>query len=139
MAEKLHLEIYTPEGVVLDEDVDEIEGPGFNGAFGVLPQHTSYLVLLKTGVLSYRRGNEWNGVVIEPGYAVVENDSVKVIVPSIESISSINYEKELKNKDEVLEKMKGLSIDSEEFTNLESEYRRTLARIQAYERFLKKG
>ncbi len=137
MTDKLRLEVFTPEGLVLNEDVDEIEGPGFNGAFGLLPQHTPYFVLLKTGVLTYRKDNEWNGVVIDSGFAVVEENSVKVVVSSVESVDKIDYEKELRSKEKITEEMKTLSTDSQEFLNLEMAYKKILARIQAYERFAK--
>lgn len=139
MAERLLLEIYTPEGVFLKEEVDEIEGPGYTGAFGILPQHTPYFVLLKTGVLNYRKEGEWKGVVIEPGYAVVEKDTVRIIVSAVESIDSINYEEEIKAKEKISQEMKGLSIDSHQFLNLENAYKKTIARIQAYERYVRKG
>lgn len=139
MAEKLRLEVYTPEGVVLNEEVDEIEGHGFNGAFGVMPSHTPYFVLLKTGILSYRKGEERNGLIIEAGYAVVEENVVKVIVPAVDSFESINYESSLKERDKILEAMKGLSTDSQEFIELDNSFRKTSARIQAYEKFVKKG
>jgi F-type H+-transporting ATPase subunit epsilon len=138
MAEKLRLEIYTPEGLALNQEVDEIEGPGFNGAFGLLPQHTPYFVLLKTGVLSYRSGNEWKGLVVDSGYAVVEDNIVKVVVNSVEAVDNINYDEELRSKEKISEEMKVLSTDSQEFLNLEIAYRKTIARIQAYERFQKR-
>ncbi len=136
---RLHLEIYTPEGLILNEDVDEIEGPGFNGAFGLLPSHTPYFVLLKTGVLSYRKGDEWKGIVIDSGYAVLDDDIVKVVVSSVESVDTINYEEELKTKEKIAESMKSLSLDSQEFFDLELAYRKSIARLQAYERYVKKG
>lgn len=137
MIDKLHLEVFTQDGLVLNEEVDEIEGPGFNGAFGLLPQHTPYFVLLKAGVLTYRKENEWYGVVIDSGFGVVEENTVKVVVSSVESVDKINYEEELRSKEKITEEMKKYSTDSQEFLNLEIAYQKTLARIQAYERFVK--
>jgi len=138
MSEKLHLEIYTPEGIIFNKDVDEIEGPGYEGAFGILPHHTPYFVILRTGVLTYRDGDKWSGFVIESGYAVVEENNVKVIVSSVEDIDSINYNEEVNLKNKISEEMKGLSVDSDEFISLENKFRKSIARIQAYERFVKK-
>lgn len=139
MAEKLRLEVYTPQGLVLNEEVDEVEGPGFNGSFGLLPQHTQYFVLLKIGVLSYRKGSEWKGLVIDSGYAVVEENTVKVVVSEVELVDSINYEKQVKEKERIEGEKKEIPTFSQEFLNFDTAYKKTLARIQAYEKYVKKG
>ena len=58
MADKLNLEIITPERRVLSEKVDEIVVPGLEGELGILPQHTPLISQLQTGILSYRQGTE---------------------------------------------------------------------------------
>ena len=45
----LTLEIVTPDRSVVAEKVDEVEIPGAEGYFGVLPGHTPLLAVLKVG------------------------------------------------------------------------------------------
>jgi len=45
----LTLEIVTPDRSVVAEKVDEVEIPGADGYFGVLPGHTPLLAMLKAG------------------------------------------------------------------------------------------
>ena len=52
----LTLEIVTPDRSVVTEQVDEVEIPGAEGYFGVLPGHTPLLAMLKVGELWYRKG-----------------------------------------------------------------------------------
>ena len=52
----LTLEIVTPDRSVLHERVDEVEIPGADGYFGVLPGHTPLLASLAIGELWYRKG-----------------------------------------------------------------------------------
>ena len=52
----LTLEIVTPDRSVVAEKVDEVEIPGAEGYFGVLPGHTPLLATLKVGELWYRKG-----------------------------------------------------------------------------------
>ena len=40
---KLHLEIVTPEKVMVSQDVDMVVSPGTFGEFGVLEGHVSFL------------------------------------------------------------------------------------------------
>jgi len=55
MAEKLRLEIVSPERQLLSAEVDEIVAPGVEGEFGVLPGHTAFLTALKMGELIYKQ------------------------------------------------------------------------------------
>src|SRR5258708_10199294 len=55
---KLTLEVVTPEGLLLREEVDEVIAPGALGYFGVRPGHTPFLSTLGVGELTYRQGSE---------------------------------------------------------------------------------
>ena len=46
---QFHLEIVTPEGVQLSEDIDELTAPSVDGQFGVLPGHRPMIAALATG------------------------------------------------------------------------------------------
>ena len=58
MADKINLEIVTPEKLALREQVDEVTLPGLDGELGILPDHTPLISQLKTGVLTYWQGGE---------------------------------------------------------------------------------
>ena len=49
LPEKLRLEVVTPEGLLLREEVDEVIAPGADGYFGVRPGHTPLLASLGAG------------------------------------------------------------------------------------------
>ena len=71
MAEKILLEIVTPERKVLSETVDIVVAPGELGEFGVLPGHIPFLCKLKVGELRFRSGTTSQHVAIMGGYAEV--------------------------------------------------------------------
>ena len=52
---KLTLEIVTPDRALVTEEVDEVQLPGAEGYFGVLPGHAPMLAALKTGEMWYRQ------------------------------------------------------------------------------------
>jgi len=54
----LVLEIVTPQGLLLREEVDDVQAPGELGYFGVLPGHTPFLSTLGAGQISYGRAEE---------------------------------------------------------------------------------
>ena len=74
LPEKLDLEIVTPEGLLLHEDVDELIAPGKEGYFGVRPGHTPLFASLGVGALSYRTGEEWHDLTCFWGFCEVLPD-----------------------------------------------------------------
>ena len=75
----IHLEIVTPEQMLVREDVDEVVVPGEDGYLGVLPGHTPLLATLKGGDLWYRKGQEKTHVEIAGGFAEVLPDRVTIL------------------------------------------------------------
>jgi F-type H+-transporting ATPase subunit epsilon len=79
----IHLNIVTPEKSIASEEVDEVTLPGIQGEFGVLPQHTTFLTLLKEGSVSYRKGNQTERLQIAGGACEVYQASVTVLVDRV--------------------------------------------------------
>ena len=76
---KLTLEIVTPDRSLVREEVDEVELPGSEGYFGVLPGHTPLLSMLKVGELWYRIGREKHYLAVAGGFVEVLPDRVTVL------------------------------------------------------------
>ena len=65
----IDLQIVTPDRRIVEEQVDEVEIPGAEGYFGVLPGHTPLLAALAVGELWYRKGQEKVFLSIAFGFA----------------------------------------------------------------------
>jgi len=74
----LTLEIVTPDRALVAEQVDEVEVPGSEGYFGVLPGHAPLLSSLHVGELWYRKGQEKHYLAIAFGFVEVLPDKVTV-------------------------------------------------------------
>ena len=84
MADKINLEIITPEKLVLRETVDEVVIPGLGGELGVLPSHTPLISHLQNGTLTYRQGNDKKQIQLSGGFVEVLPDRVSVLADSAE-------------------------------------------------------
>lgn len=93
MENKLKLEIVTPNGLILSEEVDEVVCSGSEGEFGVLPGHVPFFTTLKIGMLTYKKGNEARFVFVNWGYAEVGPDRVMVLADSAEKSDDIDVER----------------------------------------------
>ncbi len=90
MATQLTLSIVTPERELVRVQVDEVELPGTEGYFGVLPGHTPLLATLSVGRLTYRIGQDWRVVAVEEGLAEVLPDRVTVLAELAELAEGID-------------------------------------------------
>lgn len=90
MASQLTLSIVTPEREVVRELVDEVELPGTEGYFGVLPGHTAMLATLQVGRLTYRQGQERHTIAVAFGFAEVLPDRVTVLAQMAERPEEID-------------------------------------------------
>ncbi|MPZ18651.1 MAG: F0F1 ATP synthase subunit epsilon [Luteitalea sp.] len=86
----LTLSIVMPEREVVHDTVDEVQLPGSEGYFGVLPGHTPLLATLKIGELWYRKGPEKLYVMIANGFAEVLPDRVTVLAERAERAEDID-------------------------------------------------
>ncbi|HXG54289.1 MAG TPA: ATP synthase F1 subunit epsilon [Vicinamibacterales bacterium] len=75
----IDLQIVTPDKLIAQAQVDEVEVPGAEGYFGVLPGHTPLLAALGDGMLWYRNGQSKTYVSIQGGFAEVLPDRVTIL------------------------------------------------------------
>jgi F-type H+-transporting ATPase subunit epsilon len=113
MAEQIQLEIVTPRGRALAVVVDEVTAPSVNGEFGVLPGHLPLLAALRTGIVSYRQGNETTRVAVGKGFA--EAGPGKLIILTDEyaeraQIDPVLVRKDLAEVQQQLGKLEGVPI-----------------------------
>jgi len=76
---KIALEIVTPEGLLLRDEVEEVIAPGEQGYFGVRPGHTPLMATLGIGELAYRKEGIWHRLTCFSGWCEVLPDRVNVL------------------------------------------------------------
>ncbi len=87
---KLTLEIVTPDRALVTEQVDEVELPGSEGYFGVLPGHSPLLASLQVGELWYRIGTEKHYLSVAFGFVEVLPEHVTVLARIAEKAQDID-------------------------------------------------
>jgi F-type H+-transporting ATPase subunit epsilon len=89
----IELQIVTPDRRIVQEPVDEVEVPGTEGYFGVLPGHTPMLASLGIGELWYRKGQEKTYLSIAGGFAEVLPERVTILARLAERAEEIDPER----------------------------------------------
>ncbi len=131
MASTIRLELVTPERLLLSEEVDEVVAPGYEGEFGVLPEHTQYLSILDIGILRYRKGNDTRKIAVGGGFAEVTPERVVVMADTAERAEEIDVERARRARDRAEAALKDLSLDDETYMKAHSALHRAMARMDA--------
>ncbi|PYR49377.1 MAG: F0F1 ATP synthase subunit epsilon [Acidobacteria bacterium] len=87
---QIRLHIVSADRSLVDELVDEVEIPGAEGYFGVLPNHTPLLAQLGAGELWYRTGQHVEYLALAFGFAEVQSDRVTILAEIAERAGEID-------------------------------------------------
>jgi len=93
MADKLALEVVTPERLLVREDVTAVQAPALNGYLGILPGHAPLLAELGTGFMNYEAGGKRWYLAVHGGYLEVLADHLRVLATVAERAEEIDVER----------------------------------------------
>lgn len=127
--EKLHLEIITPEKLLVREDADIVEAPGAAGEFGVLPGHVPFLSTLDHGEVRFSVGGRTRFIATSGGFAEIRDDKVLLLLDTAEFGEEIDLARAHRARERAETALRGLTFEQEEYEILQKDLRRALARI----------
>ncbi len=129
LPQTLSLQIVTPDRSVVQEVVDEVQIPGSDGYFGVLPGHTPVLTALQVGELWYRQGQERFHVAVALGFVEVLPERVTVLADVAERAEEIDVERAETARDKMEAALSKPSPDTDQ-ARVRLELAKALIRLQ---------
>ena len=132
MAEQIRLEVVTPGGSVVDEDVNIVNAPGYGGDFGVLAHHAPMLSTIKIGTLTYEKEKSREALMVSGGFCEVSNNKITFLVESAEFGRNIDVERAMRAKERAEKRLaQGKSHDEQlNVARAEAALQRALARLK---------
>jgi len=132
---QIHLEVVTPNGAVVSEDVDIVTAPGVSGEFGVLANHAPFLSTIRTGTLSFKKDRVSKFLMVTGGFTEVSNNKVTFLVESAEFGQDIDVERALRAKERAEKRLAQAQQAAERVSRVRAEaaLQRALARIHTVE------
>jgi len=135
MAEKIQLEVVTPTGPVVSEQVDIVTAPGIDGDFGVLANHAPMLSTIKIGALSYNNGNTSDFLMVSGGFCEVSNNKITFLVEAAERGRDIDVDRAMRAKERAERRVAAAGSQQETYNaaRAQAALQRALARIKVSE------
>ena len=125
----IQLQIVSADRALANETVDEVEIPGVEGYFGVLPGHTPLLAVLQVGELWYRQGQEKHYLAIAFGFAEVLPDRVTILAQLAERADEIDVSRAEAAKKRAEERLVSSAVDMD-FERARIALLKSLTRLQ---------
>ncbi|MCL2340794.1 MAG: F0F1 ATP synthase subunit epsilon [Proteobacteria bacterium] len=132
---QIHLEVVTPNGAVVSEDVDIVTAPGVGGEFGVLANHAPFLSTIKTGTLSFKQDRTTKYLMVTGGFTEVSNNKITFLVENAEYGQDIDVERALRAKERAEKRLLQAQQSAEKINRARAEasLQRALARLHTVE------
>ena len=132
---QIHLEVVTPSGPVVSEEVDIVTAPGTGGEFGVLANHAPFLSTIKTGTLSFKRDKQTKYLMVSGGFAEVSNNKITFLVEGAEFGTDIDVDRALRAKERAEKRLVQAQQTTEKINRVRAEaaLQRSLARLRTAE------
>jgi F-type H+-transporting ATPase subunit epsilon len=130
MADTFHLEVATPERLLIDEQVTGAQLPAKNGYLGVLAGHAPLLSSLGAGVLTYEGGGGPHRLAIARGFLEVFDNHVRVLADHADFPEDIDVAAARQELEKASEALKNCDTEAASVATMEA-VQRAQAQIDA--------
>ena len=129
--DKVAFELVAPERLLAREHVDMVVAPGAAGDFGVLPNHSLLMALLRPGVIEIWQGNQvTRRIFVAGGFAEVNPQGCIVLAEEAMPVQEIDVAQARRRLSNAQDDLKEATSDAAR-ARLERETRIAEAQIQA--------
>lgn len=119
---QLHLKVVTPERLLVDEEVNQVNVSTNLGQLGILPHHANLMAKLEPGELIIKKSGKVDSLAIGDGFIQVSQNTLTVMT------DLATYAEDIDEK--VVEEAKKRAEQALEQTLSDEEYAETLANLE---------
>jgi F-type H+-transporting ATPase subunit epsilon len=124
------VELVTPERILLQAQVDELNVPGELGYLGILPGHTALLTTLGEGELMVRQGATQRFLAVFWGYMEVNDDKVTILAEVAEPGEAIDRARAEAARDRAEDRLRRTQELDIDFERARAALTRSMIRLQ---------
>ncbi len=125
----LHLKIVTPEKLLVDEEVSQVNVSTEQGQLGILPNHANLMAKLEPGELVIKKGGKIDTLAIGDGFLQIANNTLTVMTDlavNEEDIDERAVEEAKKRAEQALSQ----TLSDEEYAETLANLEKSLAQLR---------
>jgi len=126
---QLHLKIVTPEKLVFEEEVNQVNVPTEEGQIGILPHHTNLMAKLKPGELVIKKSGKQERLAVGDGFLQMADNTLSIMTDLAVSEADIDeraVEEAKKRAEQALEQ----KLSDEEYAETLANLEKSLAQLR---------
>jgi F-type H+-transporting ATPase subunit epsilon len=120
--------VVTPDGPVLEDNVEMVSAKAQSGELGILPGHISMVAPLKIGAVRLKKGTSTELVAVSGGFLEVRSDQVTILAQSAERAENIDVARAKAAKDRAERRLE-TKKDDMDFRRAELALKRAMNRL----------
>ena len=128
------LEIATPEGPVLEREVESVTLPTELGEVGILPSHVPLVGVVVPGLLHLSQDGKRESLAVDEGFFILRTDTLSVLVEGAIAVADIDpdeVERAQRRAEEALARARRTQLDAGEIAQLEAKIRYQIVKRRA--------
>jgi F-type H+-transporting ATPase subunit epsilon len=90
VADTLSFSLVSPERELFSGEVNQVDAPGVEGEFGVLPKHAPFMTVLKPGVVRIHEASGVTPVFVRGGFADVTPAGLTILAEEAVRLSDVD-------------------------------------------------
>lgn len=126
---QLHLKIVTPEKMILDEEVSQVNVSTEEGEIGILPNHANLMAKLQPGELVIKRNGKVDSMAIGDGFLQVSDNTLTVMTDLATYAADID-ERAVEDAKKRAEQALAQTLSDEEYAETMANLEKSLAQLR---------
>jgi len=126
---QLHLKIVTPEKLLFDEEVSQVNVSTEQGILGILPNHVNLMAKLEPGELVIKKGGKVDTLAVGDGFLQVSNNILTVMTDLAVNEGDID-EKAVEEAKKRAEQALSQTLSDEEYAETLASLEKSLAQLR---------
>ncbi|HHY74998.1 MAG TPA: F0F1 ATP synthase subunit epsilon [Bacillus bacterium] len=121
--------VVTPDGAVVESDVEMVSVKAISGELGILPGHIPLVAPLAISAVRLKNGNTTEQVAVSGGFVEVRPDKVTILAQAAELASEIDVDRARAAKERAERRMQQAKSDDVDFKRAEFALKRAINRL----------
>ena len=126
---QLHLKIVTPEKLIFDEEVNQVNVSTEQGILGILPNHTNLMAKLEPGELVIKKGGKTDTLAVGDGFLQVSDNVLTVMTDLAVNEGDID-ERAVEEAKKRAEQALSQTLSDEEYAETLANLEKSLAQLR---------